>query len=75
MDSESRRGLFYHPMVAFDVAGVALGFVGEKSWTHEEINKNSKAEKNKKRKQKTTKIGEQTGPLITGGSLRTSTRN
>lgn len=51
MDSESRRGLFYHPMVAFDVAGIALGMVGEKSWTREEIDKDSKAEKNKKRKQ------------------------
>jgi len=51
MDSESRRGLFYHPMIAFDVAGVALGIVGEKSWTREEINKSPKAEKNKKRKQ------------------------
>ena len=51
MDSESRRGLFYHPMVAFDVAGVALGMVGEKSWIREEIDKDSKAEKNKKRRQ------------------------
>ncbi|TWU45357.1 hypothetical protein Q31b_05290 [Novipirellula aureliae] len=30
MDCESRRGAFYHPMIAFDVAGVALGIVGQK---------------------------------------------
>jgi hypothetical protein len=51
MDSESRRGLFYHPMVAYDMDGVALGVVGEQSWTRERINKDSKAEKDKKRKQ------------------------
>jgi len=51
MDCESRRGVFYHPMIAFDIAGVPLGIVGAKSWTREEINKASKAEKNKKRKQ------------------------
>jgi hypothetical protein len=51
MDCESRRGVFYHPMIAFDIAGVPLGIVGAKSWTREEIRKASKAEKNKKRKQ------------------------
>jgi hypothetical protein len=51
MDSESRRGVFYHPLIAFDPAGVALGIVGEKTWAREEVNKASKAEKNKKRKQ------------------------
>lgn len=50
MDCESRRGVFYHPMVAFDIADVPLGIVGAKSWTREEVNKASKAEKNKKRK-------------------------
>lgn len=51
MDSESRRGAFYHPMIAFDVDGVPLGMVGGKSWVREEVNKATKAEKNKKRKQ------------------------
>ena len=50
MDCESRRGLFYHPMIAFDVAGVALGIVGEQSWIREEIDKAPKGEKNQKRK-------------------------
>lgn len=51
MDCESRRGAFYHPMVAFDVDGVALGLVGQKSWIRKEIGKASKAEKSKKRRQ------------------------
>lgn len=51
MDCESRRGAFYHPMMAFDAAGVSLGIVGAKSWIREEIDKAPKAEKNKKRKQ------------------------
>lgn len=50
MDSTSRRGAFYHPQVAFDPRGVALGIVGEQSWTRDEIIKAPKEEKNKKRK-------------------------
>lgn len=50
MDCDTRRGAFYHPMVAFDAGGVALGIVGAKSWTRDELSKASKAEKNKKRK-------------------------
>jgi hypothetical protein len=49
MDSESRRGFFDHPMLAFDAGGVPLGIVGKKSWTRETVSKASKAEKNKKR--------------------------
>ena len=44
MDCESRRGAFYHPMVAFDADGVALGIVGAKSWTRQQIRKASKAD-------------------------------
>ena len=51
MDCESRRGAFYHPLIAFDANGVALGIVGQQSWTREEVSKATKAEKNKKRKQ------------------------
>lgn len=51
MDCETRRGAFYHPMVAFDLGGVALGIVGQKSWTREEISNASKAEKSKQRRQ------------------------
>lgn len=51
MDCESRRGAFFHPLMAFDSNGVPLGIVGQQSWTRQEISKASKAEKNKKRKQ------------------------
>lgn len=50
MDCESRRGAFFHPMIAFDAAGVPLGIVGQKSWTREEISRVSKAEKSEKRR-------------------------
>lgn len=51
MDCETRRGAFYHPLVAFDRGGIALGIAGQKSWTREEISNASKAEKSKQRKQ------------------------
>lgn len=51
MDSAARRGVFYHPMIAFDSGGVALGIVGQKSWARKTISHDTKAEKNKKRKQ------------------------
>jgi hypothetical protein len=51
MDSDARRGLFYHPMIAFDEAGVTLGIVGQKCWTRETISKASKTEKQAKRRQ------------------------
>lgn len=52
MDSESRRGAFFHPMMAFDADGVPLGIVGQQSWTRDAISNDTKAEKNKKRRQK-----------------------
>jgi len=51
MDGESRRGAFVHPMIAFDADGVPLGIVNQKSWTRDQISKESKTEKNKKRKE------------------------
>lgn len=51
MDCDSRRGAFFHPMIGFDADGVPLGIVGHKSWTREQISKDSKAQKNKKRKE------------------------
>jgi hypothetical protein len=50
MDSESRRGAFFHPMVAFDAAGVPLGIVGQKCWAREQISRATKAEKAEKRR-------------------------
>ena len=50
MDSESRRGAFFHPMIAFDGDGVPLGFVGQKIWTREAISRASQAEKVERRR-------------------------
>ena len=50
MDCEARRGAFFHPMVAFNYAGVALGLVGHKAWTRESLNKDSELEKIKERR-------------------------
>jgi len=50
MDCETRRGAFFHPMVAFSYAGVALGLVGHKAWTREALKKMSDAEKLKERR-------------------------
>ena len=50
MDSQSRRGAFFHPMIAFDSGGVPLGFVGQKSWTRETISGDSKVQKSERRR-------------------------
>jgi hypothetical protein len=50
IDCESRRGAFFHPLVAFDTAGVPLGIVGQKCWTRQEISRAPKAEKAEKRR-------------------------
>lgn len=51
MDHESRRGAFCHPLIAFDTNGVALGMVGQQTWTRDQIDTSDKKEKNKKRKE------------------------
>jgi hypothetical protein len=50
MDCESRRGAFYHPVVAFTEAGVALGIVGQKAWTRTAISKDDDKTKQAKRR-------------------------
>ncbi len=52
MASEGRRGAFFHPLVAFDLAGLPLGIVWQKNWAREEIETTlTKDEKARKRKQ------------------------
>lgn len=52
MDSQARRGAFFHPLTAFDSAGVPLGIVWQKLWAREEIETSlSKDEKSRQRKQ------------------------
>ena len=51
MDCESRLGAFHHPLMAFNIDGVALGTVWQKTWTRDKIETDlTKAEKSKKRK-------------------------
>lgn len=50
MDSEVRRGAFVHPLMAFDLEGVPLGTVWQKTWVREAIDTTlSKAKKCRKR--------------------------
>lgn len=52
MDCDARRGAFFHPLQAFDLDGLPLGMVWQKSWAREEIETNlTKEEKKQKRKQ------------------------
>ena len=37
LECESRRGAFYHPLMAFSTCGVPLGTVWSKSWVREKI--------------------------------------
>jgi len=50
MDSESRRGAFVHPLMAFDSNGIPLGTVWQKTWTRDSIGTTlSVSEKQKRR--------------------------
>lgn len=50
MDCEVRRGVFVHPLVAFNLEGVPLGTVSQKTWVRKAIETTlSKAEKCRKR--------------------------
>ena len=49
-DCEVRRGAYFHPMVAFNYSGVALGLIGHKIWTREALKKMPDAEKSKERR-------------------------
>lgn len=51
MDSESRRGEFFHPLMAFSSEGIPLGIVWHKLWARDSIETEATpAEKNRKRK-------------------------
>jgi len=52
MDAGPRRGAFFHPLMAFDVAGLPLGTVWQKNWAREEVKVTlTKSEKERKKKQ------------------------
>jgi len=49
MDSEVRRGAFFHPLIAFDSGGLPLGIAWQKTWARKSIETTStKQEKNRK---------------------------
>jgi hypothetical protein len=48
MDCESRRGAFFHPLMAFTTEGVPLGLVGMQTWTRDTLRRNSREEKKQK---------------------------
>jgi Transposase Tn5 dimerisation domain/Transposase DNA-binding len=50
MDCESRRGAFFHPMMAFSYAGVALGIVGHTIWTRDALKKMTDSQKAEERR-------------------------
>ena len=51
MDCETRRGAFLHPLQAYDISGLPLGTVWQKTWAREEIETTlTKEEKNHERK-------------------------
>lgn len=50
MDSESRRGAFVHPLMAFNLDKIPLGTVWEKTWTRDKLETTSKTERGKKRR-------------------------
>lgn len=52
MDSESRRGAFFHPVVAFDCSGVALGIVGQKTYIRTSLSKLGNSQKVDQRRMK-----------------------
>jgi hypothetical protein len=39
MDHVSRRGAFFHPMMAFSAEGVPLGFVSQQTWIRTKLNR------------------------------------
>ena len=50
MECEARRGAFFHPMVAFNYAGVALGIVGHKTWVRKALSKIPDSQKSEERR-------------------------
>lgn len=53
MDSEVRRGAFWHPLMAFDTCGLPLGTVWQKAWARETIECSLTAAQKNQKRQKT----------------------
>ena len=53
MDSDARRGAFFHPLMAFDLEGLPLGMVWQKNWARQEIETDLSPEEKKRRRNRT----------------------
>jgi hypothetical protein len=53
IECDSRRGAFFHPLVAFDADGLPLGVAWQKSWARDEIETKLTAEEKRERRRKT----------------------
>ena len=47
LEYETRRGVFFHPLLAFDGHGLPLGVAWQKSWARDQIKKLTKNEKDR----------------------------
>lgn len=47
LEYETRRGLFFHPLLAFNAHGVPLGVAWQKSWAREKLKKLTRNEKDR----------------------------
>lgn len=53
MESNTRRGVFLHPLLAFDAHGLPLGVAWQKSWAREKIRKNPTSKERDDRQRRT----------------------
>jgi len=53
IECDSRRGAFFHPLVAFDAGGLPLGVAWQKSWARDKIETELTAKEKKQRRKKT----------------------
>lgn len=52
IECESRRGAFFHPLVAFDTGGLPLGVAWHKSWARDKIEKKLTTKEKKRQRRK-----------------------
>jgi hypothetical protein len=52
IECESRRGAFFHPLMAFDVDGLPLGVAWQKTWSRDKIEKKLSTKEKKRQRRK-----------------------
>ena len=53
IESDSRQGAFFHPLLAFDAEGLPLGVAWHKSWARDQIETELSTKEKKRRRRKT----------------------